>query len=166
MLCKWENLQNRQCIKYLFSPLYVQYVYLSFRRSVSLCTVCMYMYIIYISPSWGRIIGLIIDLMLPGPIPPRSRFRGRLNVLLLLLLLLKLIIDRLLWKPNKHHIPTDWPTCEMILWRNCCFSLKTSMRLLLFIASMTSIPTVCTTVCTTCKSLWIKASAKWITCNL
>uniref|UniRef100_A0A4W5LIN4 Plasma membrane calcium transporting P-type ATPase C-terminal domain-containing protein n=1 Tax=Hucho hucho TaxID=62062 RepID=A0A4W5LIN4_9TELE len=22
MLCKWENLQNRQCIKYLFSPLY------------------------------------------------------------------------------------------------------------------------------------------------
>ena len=23
MLCKWENLQNRQCIKYLFSPLYI-----------------------------------------------------------------------------------------------------------------------------------------------
>ena len=22
MLCKWGNLQNRQCIKYLFSPLY------------------------------------------------------------------------------------------------------------------------------------------------
>ena len=23
MLCKYENLQNRQCIKYLFCPLYV-----------------------------------------------------------------------------------------------------------------------------------------------
>ena len=23
MLCKWENLQNRQCMKYLFSPLYI-----------------------------------------------------------------------------------------------------------------------------------------------
>ena len=24
VLCKWENLQNRQCIKYLFSPLYIK----------------------------------------------------------------------------------------------------------------------------------------------
>ncbi len=23
ILCKWENLKNRQCIKYLFAPLYV-----------------------------------------------------------------------------------------------------------------------------------------------
>ncbi len=23
ILCKWENLKNRQCIKYLFSPLYI-----------------------------------------------------------------------------------------------------------------------------------------------
>ena len=23
VLCKWDNLQNRQCIKYLFSPLYI-----------------------------------------------------------------------------------------------------------------------------------------------
>jgi len=29
MLCKWENLQNRQCIKYLFSlPYTVPYIYL------------------------------------------------------------------------------------------------------------------------------------------
>jgi len=26
-ICKWENLQNPQCIKYLFSPFYI-YVYL------------------------------------------------------------------------------------------------------------------------------------------
>ncbi len=23
ILCKWENLKNRQCIKYLFAPLYI-----------------------------------------------------------------------------------------------------------------------------------------------
>ncbi len=23
ILCKWENLTNRQCIKYLFAPLYI-----------------------------------------------------------------------------------------------------------------------------------------------
>jgi len=23
MLCKWENLKNQQCIKYMFSPLYI-----------------------------------------------------------------------------------------------------------------------------------------------
>ncbi len=23
ILCKWENLNNRQCIKYLFAPLYL-----------------------------------------------------------------------------------------------------------------------------------------------
>ncbi len=29
ILCKWENLKNRQCIKYLFSPLYIYiYIYL------------------------------------------------------------------------------------------------------------------------------------------
>ncbi len=25
ILCKWENLKNRQCIKYLFAPLYLVY---------------------------------------------------------------------------------------------------------------------------------------------
>ncbi len=24
ILCKWETLKNRQCIKYLFAPLYIQ----------------------------------------------------------------------------------------------------------------------------------------------
>ncbi len=28
ILCKLENLKNRQCIKYLFAPLYI-YIYLS-----------------------------------------------------------------------------------------------------------------------------------------
>ena len=28
MLCRWENLQNRQCIKYLFSPLSNIYTYI------------------------------------------------------------------------------------------------------------------------------------------
>ncbi len=27
ILCKWETLNNRQCIKYLFAPLYV-YIYI------------------------------------------------------------------------------------------------------------------------------------------
>ncbi len=25
ILCKWENMKNRQCIKYLFAPLYILY---------------------------------------------------------------------------------------------------------------------------------------------
>ncbi len=27
ILCKWENLTNRQCIKYLFAPLYIAHPY-------------------------------------------------------------------------------------------------------------------------------------------
>ncbi len=26
ILCKWETLKNRQCIKYLFAPLYIRAV--------------------------------------------------------------------------------------------------------------------------------------------
>ncbi len=32
ILCKWENVKNRQCIKYLFAPLYVK-PYLKYLRS-------------------------------------------------------------------------------------------------------------------------------------
>ncbi len=41
ILCKWENLKNRQCIKYLFAPLHSLYIYIY---------ICIYIYIyIYIS---------------------------------------------------------------------------------------------------------------------
>jgi len=32
VLCKWENLQNRQCIKYLCSPLYIMYIKLKKKK--------------------------------------------------------------------------------------------------------------------------------------
>ena len=64
MLCKREDLQNRQCIKYLFSPLYIPKVF----------------------PKWNvRVVGmgiyknLTIPILLIVPIPYRFSYRFSLG---------------------------------------------------------------------------------------
>ncbi len=41
ILCKWETFKNRQCIKYLFAPLYV-YIYIYIYICVCIYTEQMY----------------------------------------------------------------------------------------------------------------------------
>ncbi len=43
ILCKWENLKNRQCIKYLFAPLYINK---NLNWRVCVC-VCGHVYVVY-----------------------------------------------------------------------------------------------------------------------